>query len=114
MDEPPYNSGKVSRSDREIGKLSLSVRVLLAVFVALALSASLGAGLTLWQEGRGVRIELQASLAAAVNVVQQAEERGPQPPSRLASLFDGDRHLVATVESGGRILARSTLFSRNT
>ena len=93
-------------------RLGLSARVLLAVLAALALSGAIGAGLTLWQDRRSVKLELETSMDAAEHVARAEAGRGQSlGEARVAALFSGSRHVKVTVlDAAGRPKAVSSLF----
>ena len=93
-------------------RLGLSARVLLAVLAALALSGAIGTGLTLWQDRRSVKLELETSMDAAEHVARAEAGRGQSlGETRVAALFSGSRHVKVTVlDATGRTKAVSRLF----
>jgi len=95
--------------------MSLRTRLLAAIFLALLISFSLGAGLAAWRATRTVHDELaaalasgrQATLAALANVPDGAAGRAQL--RHIVAAFDGNRHLQATLlAADGTTLAHST------
>jgi two-component system, NarL family, sensor histidine kinase UhpB len=94
---------------------SLRSRLLISIFLTLALSLAAGAAFTYWHAVRKIETEMQAAIAVggriAHNAVDDAEE-AVDPPRRLELLvadFHGDRHLQASLLVGGKVIQSSNL-----
>ena len=92
--------------------MSLRQRVLLAIAAALFASFVAGAWVTAWQAGRLVRAELVAALETGRHSVADTLQDLASPPPedallRLASSFDGSRHVRAEIFEGGQRIAAS-------
>jgi two-component system sensor histidine kinase UhpB len=94
--------------------VSLRFRLLGAIFLALLIGFSVGAGLAAWHAARTVRDELsasmasarQSSLAALANL--PAGDAGAAELRRMVGAFDGDRHVRAVLAAAdGSVLAAS-------
>jgi two-component system sensor histidine kinase UhpB len=86
--------------------MSLRVRLLAAIFLALLISFSLGAGLAAWRAARTTRDELAASLSNARQSTLAALAdlpggRAAEPElRRIVGAFDGSRHMRAALIDG--------------
>jgi two-component system, NarL family, sensor histidine kinase UhpB len=94
--------------------MSLRTRLLAAIFLALLISFSLGAGLAAWQAARIMHVELVAALAngrlaiGAALVNLPAGAAGEAELQRVVSAFDGSRHLrAALLGPDGQVKAES-------
>jgi two-component system sensor histidine kinase UhpB len=94
--------------------MSLRARLLAAIFLALLISLSVGAGLAAWHAARTVHDELTASMANARRSTQAAltnlhtGEAGADELRRLVAAFDGSRHMRASLLApDGRVVALS-------
>jgi len=88
--------------------MSLRTRLLAAIFLALLISLSLGAGLAAWRAARTTHDELAASLAnARKSTLAALANLQPGPGAeaelhRIVSAFDGSRHMrAALLDAGG-------------
>ncbi len=81
--------------------MSLRTRLLAAIFLALLISFSVGAGLVVWRAARTVHDELAAALAnARQGTLAALAELQPGPGDdaevrRMVGAFDGSRHVRA-------------------
>jgi two-component system sensor histidine kinase UhpB len=94
--------------------MSLRVRIVAAIVLALILGSGLGLALAGWHARQWLRGELtsaQTSAALAVTRALADQRRSGPPAGDLAELvgtFDGDRHLQAVLTGAdGRVLAAS-------
>ncbi len=88
-------------------RMSLRQRLLLAVAASLFTSVALGTWMTAWQMRLMVRAELSASLDSGRRGVIAALADMASPPAREALLrlvtgFDGNRHVMATLQMAGQ------------
>jgi two-component system, NarL family, sensor histidine kinase UhpB len=88
----------------KVGKVTLRLRLIVSIGVALLASLALGAALTFWHAGYKVQTEVQAAIAVGAHVAQSAiddsEQQGTNRRDRITQLigeFDGDRHLRASL-----------------
>jgi len=95
--------------------MSLRVRIVAAIVLALVLGSGLGLALAGWHARQWLRGELTSAEASGQTSVARAYadlRRSDTPARDLTDLirgFDGDRHLQARlVAPGGRVLAAST------
>jgi two-component system, NarL family, sensor histidine kinase UhpB len=101
--------------------MSLRLRLLVSIGLALLASLAFGGALTFWHAARQVQTEMQAAIAVGAHVAQNAIDDSKQPGAdrrqrleRLITEFDGDRHLQASlVDRDGRILLTSKPESPN-
>jgi two-component system sensor histidine kinase UhpB len=92
--------------------MSLRQRLLLAVAAAFAASLALGVWITTLQAAYLVRVELSAALQTGARSANDALQDLAPPASidaleRLATSYDGSRHVVAELILAGRVVARS-------
>jgi two-component system sensor histidine kinase UhpB len=94
--------------------MSLRNRLLSAILLALLISFTIGAGLSVWQARHGVQAEQSAALANARQNTLAALADLPAGAGQAAELrrivgaFDGNRHVrAALVAAGGTLLASS-------
>jgi two-component system sensor histidine kinase UhpB len=87
---------------REGQKVTLRLRLIVSIGVALLASLALGAALTFWHAGHKVQTEVQAAIAVGAHVARSAvddsEQQGTNRRDRVTKLigeFDGDRHVRA-------------------
>lgn len=115
MADPSQQRDQRAASQTIAPKLGLSARVLLATLFALALSAMLGALLTLWQDRRLVAVELQTNLAATSRVARvEVGQSGVVDNARFAALFNGSRHVrVSVLGPDGKARAVSEVFTND-
>jgi two-component system sensor histidine kinase UhpB len=96
--------------------VSLRLRLIGSIGLALLASLALGAALTFWHAGYKVQTEIKAAIAVgahvAQNAIDDAEQHGVnrrQRVERLIAEFDGDRHLRAyLVDRDNRVLLASS------
>jgi two-component system sensor histidine kinase UhpB len=95
--------------------MSLRFRLLMAIFLALLISFSLGAALAAWHAASSVHEELSSSLAIARQGSLAALRNLPQGPSgeaelrRMVAAYDGSRHVrAALLAPDGTVLQVST------
>jgi two-component system sensor histidine kinase UhpB len=101
--------------------MSLRARLLAAIFVALLISFSLGAGLAAWHAAHTTRVELKAAVVDARRSAAAALANLPRDPgaaaaalSRVVGAFDGSRHVrvVLLGADGAARLANQTAAGR--
>ena len=95
--------------------MSLRNRLLSAILLALLISFSLGAALTVWQARRSVQAEqvaaLESARQSALAAVADIAAGGDLPAEwrRIVRAFDGNRHLRASlIGPGNQMLIEST------
>lgn len=98
--------------------MSLRIRVIAAVALALAVSLAFGCALAGWHAGRSVRTELAAALNTGAQAARAGLDEAARSPDRagearrLLATFDGSRHLSAALLDGsGAEVARSRPLS---
>ena len=92
--------------------MPLRLRLILAIAAALLATFVAGTWVIGWQAGRLVRTELSAALETGRQGIAAAvQDIGGPPPRedlvRLVTGFDGSRHVLASLRSGGTLLATS-------
>jgi two-component system sensor histidine kinase UhpB len=95
--------------------MSLQSRLLAAIFLALLVSFSVGAGLATWHAARSVHDELAVSLASArqgtlAGLANLAPgDAGATQLRRLLQAFDGNQHVqAALLDADGHVVLAST------
>jgi len=95
--------------------VSLRLRLILSIGVALLASLALGGALTFWHAARQVQTEMQAAMAVGAHVAQNAIDDTQREGSdrrlrleRLISEFDGDRHLQASLVDRDNVVLLSS------
>ena len=86
----------------KVDTVTLQLRLMVSIGVALLVSLALGATLTFWHAGYKVQTEVQAAIAVGAHVAQSAvhdsEQQDTNRRDRVTKLigeFDGDRHVRA-------------------
>jgi two-component system sensor histidine kinase UhpB len=100
----------------KVDKVTLRLRLIVSIGLALLASLALGAALTFWHAGYKVQTEVQAAIAVGAHVAQSAvydsEQQGTKRSERVTQLigeFDGDRHVRAyLLDRDSRVLLAST------
>jgi two-component system sensor histidine kinase UhpB len=94
--------------------MSLQLRLILSIGLALLATLAFGSALTFWHAAHQIKTEMQAAMTVGEHIVKNAI--GDSRPStrrqqleRLVMEFDGNRHLQAIlIDEGGRALIEST------
>ena len=92
--------------------MPLRLRLILAIAAALLATFVAGTWVIGWQAGRLVRTELSAALETGRQGITAAVQDIGGPPAsedivRLVAGFDGSRHVLASLRSGGTLQATS-------
>jgi two-component system sensor histidine kinase UhpB len=93
--------------------MPLRIRLIALVGVVLLASLACGSALVAWHEANSVRTELRAALEVGVQTIRNSTAGDPiRELPRLVAMFDGNRHVRATLlDANGQAAARSTLFA---